>query len=82
MCQFILGIDNKRYGKIKSALENCFVFGNDNYPKDTTQALALLKNYKSESGKNSKSNNNSNSKDGNPGVAFVQLGGGVKSDTS
>ena len=56
-CQLILGADNKRYNEIKSVLANRFVFGNDDYPKDTTQALALLKNYKSEGGKNNKGHN-------------------------
>ena len=49
-CQFILGADNKRYKRLKTELGNRFVFGNDDYPKDITQALALLKNYKYEGG--------------------------------
>jgi hypothetical protein len=72
-CQFILGADNKRYKRLKTELGNRFVFGNDDYPKDITQALALLKNFKHEGGV--KSSNNSNSKDESPGVAFVQPGG-------
>ena len=74
VCQFILGADNKRYKKLKTALANCFVFGNDNYPKDTTQALTLFKNSKDEGGKTSNSNSNSNrnnKKDESLGVAFV-----------
>ena len=63
------------------ALANWFVFGNDDYPKDTTQALALLKNYKHEGGKGSATKSSSN--DESPGVAFAQPGAGwVKQDTS
>ena len=35
-CQFILGADNSRYKNLEIALANQFVFGNDDYPKDTT----------------------------------------------
>ena len=70
-CQFILGADNERYKHLKTELGNRFVFGNNDYPKDITQALALLKNYKYEGG-GGKSKNNNSSKDESPGVAFVQ----------
>ena len=77
-CQFILNSDNKRYKELKTALANRFVFGNDDYPKDTTQALALLKNFKSENKKHSTANKNNdninNSNEENAGVAFVQPG--------
>ena len=66
--QFILGANNKQYKNLKTALANRFVFGNDDYPKDMTQALTLLKNYKNEGGKTS-SNNNKDERP--PGVAFV-----------
>ena len=73
-CQFILGANNKRCKNLKTVLANRFVFGSDNYPKDTTQALALLKNYKDEGGKTGNNNSNSNSnsnKDESPGVVFI-----------
>ena len=54
-------------------LGNRFVFGNDDYLKDITLALALLKNYKYE-GCGGKSNKNNNNKDESPGVAFAQTG--------
>ena len=73
-CQFILGANNKRYKRLKTELGNRFIFGNDDYPKDITHALALLKNYKCEGG-GGKPNNNNNSKDESPVVAFVQPGG-------
>ena len=76
-CQFLLGADNSRYKQLKVELGNRFVFGNDDYPKDTTQALALLKNYKGQkkATTNNNSNNNSNNNaDDKQGVAFVQQG--------
>jgi len=76
-CLFILCADNKRYKGLKLALSNQFVFGTDDYPKNQTQALALLKNYKQpEHGKHSSSNSNSNnSNDEGAGVAMLQPGG-------
>ena len=74
-CQFILEAENSQYKDLKTALVNGFVFGNNDYPKDMMQALALLKNYKNEGGKTS-SNSSNNNKDKSPGVIFVQPGNG------
>ena len=72
-CQFILGADSKRYKRLKTGLGNRFVFGNDDYPNDVTQALAILENYKYEGGGGNSNNNNIN-KDKSPRVVFEQTG--------
>ena len=45
-CMFILGADNGRFKEVKKSLSNTFTFGSDDYPKNITSALALLKNFK------------------------------------
>ena len=81
-CQFLLGADNNRYKQLKVELGNRFVFGNDDYPKDTTQALALLKNYKGQkkatNSNNNNNNNSNNNADDKQGVAFVQPGAAAR----
>ena len=53
---FILGADNRRSKEVKKSLSNAFTFGSDDYPKNVTSALALLKNFKTSDQK--KKNNN------------------------
>ena len=81
-CQFICMSDNVRYGGMKKALENQFLFGSDDYPKNVTQSLALIKNYKG----GGTGNNNNNSKKSNSnqheeaGLAFVGSGRDITND--
>ena len=83
-CMFILGADNKRYKSLKVALANSFVFGTDDYPKNQTQARALLKHYRQPDGEkrsNNNNNNNPNNADGS-GVALVGAGKPAPRDKS
>ena len=45
-CLFISMADSKRYWELKLKLSNNFVFGGYDYPKNLTEALTLLKNFK------------------------------------
>ena len=44
-CLFIRMADSKRYWELKLKLYNTFLFGGDDYPKNLTEDLALLKNF-------------------------------------
>ena len=59
--------DQKRFGALKTELENDFNKGNNNYPTTTNKALRMLVNYKGDR-PNNRNNNNS---DGN-NVSFAQ----------
>ena len=45
-CMFILGADNRRFKEVKKSWSKAFTFGSDDYLKNITSALALLKNFK------------------------------------
>ena len=59
-CMFILGADNRRFKEVKKSLSNAFTFGSDDYSKNITSALALLKNFKTSDQNNNNNNNNNN----------------------
>ena len=44
-CLFISMADSKRYWELELELSNTFVFGGDDFPKNLTEDLALLKNF-------------------------------------
>ena len=46
VCLFISMADSKRYWELKLKLSKKFVLGGDDYQKNLTEALALLKNFK------------------------------------
>ena len=70
-CMFILGEDNGRFKEVKKSFSNAFTFGSDDYPKNITSALALLKNFK-----RSDQNNNNNNEEAEEGLGFMQAGSG------
>jgi hypothetical protein len=43
---FLMGADRNRYGKLIEDLENAFTQGQDNYPRTTTGAYAMLTTWK------------------------------------
>ena len=46
VCLFISMADSKKYWELKLKLSNTFLFGEDDCPKNLTETLALLKNFK------------------------------------
>ena len=67
---FILGTDNWRFKEVKKSLSNAFTFGSDDYPKNITSALALIKNFKT-SDQNNNNNNNNNNEEAEEGLGFM-----------
>jgi hypothetical protein len=49
-CAFLAGVDTKKYGKLKTALNNAYVAGQNNYPKTVESAVTMLSHYMNDKG--------------------------------
>jgi hypothetical protein len=49
-CVFLAGVDTKKYGRLKTELNNAYVAGQNNYPKTVESAVAMLSHYMSDKG--------------------------------
>jgi hypothetical protein len=45
ICVFLAGVDTKRYGRLKTELNNAYVAGQNNYPKTVESAVTILSHY-------------------------------------
>ena len=45
-CAFVINSDLRRYGRLIEELENDYMKGNDNYPRNMVKAYQLLNEYK------------------------------------
>jgi hypothetical protein len=68
-CAFLLGADQKRYGKLIEDIENSHVQKNDKYPKTLVEAYNLLVHWKQD-----KNLLGANDTAGSDGVAFANVG--------
>jgi hypothetical protein len=41
-CVFLAGVDTKKYGRLKTELNNAYVAGQNNYPKTVESAVTML----------------------------------------
>jgi hypothetical protein len=41
-CVFLAGVDPKKYGRLKTELNNAYVAGQNNYPKTLESAMTML----------------------------------------
>jgi hypothetical protein len=41
-CVFLAGVDTKKYGRLKTKLNNAYVAGQNNYPKRVESAVTML----------------------------------------
>ena len=69
-CLFILVADNERYGGVKTALEDNYLLGKQEYPQDLLAAKRLLADFKGASSKVKKASESA----GEQGVAFAEGG--------
>jgi hypothetical protein len=44
-CVFLAGMDTKKYGRLKTGLNNAHVAGQNNYPKTVESAVTMLSHY-------------------------------------
>jgi hypothetical protein len=44
-CVFLAGVDTKKYGRLKTELNNAYVAGQYNFPKTVESAVAMLSHY-------------------------------------
>jgi hypothetical protein len=44
-CFFLAGVDTKKYGRLKTKLNNAYVAGQNNYPKTVESAVTMLSHY-------------------------------------
>jgi hypothetical protein len=50
-CIFLAGVDTKKYGRLKTELNNAFVAGQNNYPRKMVEsAVAMLSYYTNDKG--------------------------------
>jgi hypothetical protein len=49
-CVFLAGVDGKKYGRLKTELNNAYVAGQNNYPKTVENAVAMLSHYMNDKG--------------------------------
>jgi hypothetical protein len=42
---FLVGVDTKKYGRLKTELDNAYVAGQDNYPTTEESAMTMLSHY-------------------------------------
>ena len=49
-CIFLAGVDTKKYGKLKTELNNAYVAGQNNYPKMVESAVTMLSHYMNDKG--------------------------------
>jgi hypothetical protein len=43
--RFLAGVDTKKYGRLKTELNNAYVAGQNNYPKTVESAVTILSHY-------------------------------------
>jgi predicted secreted protein len=44
-CIFLSGVDTRKYGRLKTNLNNAYVAGQNNYPKTVESAVTMLSHY-------------------------------------
>jgi hypothetical protein len=44
-CVFLAGVDAKKYGRLKTELNNAYVAGQNNYPKTVENAVTMLSQH-------------------------------------
>jgi hypothetical protein len=49
-CAFLGGVDTKKYGRLKTELNNAYVAGQNNYPKTVESAVTMLSHYMNNKG--------------------------------
>jgi hypothetical protein len=49
-CVFLAGVDTKKYGRLKTKLNNAYVAGQNNYPKTVESAVTMLSHYMNDKG--------------------------------
>jgi hypothetical protein len=49
-CLFLAGVDTKKYGRLKTELNNAYVAGQNNYPKTDESAVTMLSHYMNDKG--------------------------------
>jgi hypothetical protein len=49
-CVFLAGVDTKKYGRLKTELNNTYVAGQNNYPKMVESAVTMLSHYMKDKG--------------------------------
>jgi hypothetical protein len=49
-CVFLAGVYTKKYGRLKTELNNAYVAGQNNYPKTVKSAVTLLSHYMNDKG--------------------------------
>ena len=49
-CVFLAGVDTKKYGRLKTELNNAYVAGQNNYPKMVESAVTMLSHYMNDKG--------------------------------
>ena len=49
-CIFLAGVDTKKYGRLKTELNNAYVAGQNNYPKTVGSAVTMLSHYMNDKG--------------------------------
>jgi hypothetical protein len=47
---FLAGVDTKKYGRLKTELNNAYVAGQNNYPKTVESAVTILSHYMNDKG--------------------------------
>jgi hypothetical protein len=52
-CIFLAGVDIKKYGRLKTELNNAYVAGQNNYPKTVESAVTMLSHYSMNEGQGS-----------------------------
>jgi hypothetical protein len=49
-CVFLAGVDTKKYGRLKTELNNAYVAGQNNYPKTVESSVTMLSHYMKDKG--------------------------------
>jgi hypothetical protein len=49
-CVFLAGVDTKKYGRLKTELNNAYVAGQNNYPQTVESAVTMLSHYMNDKG--------------------------------
>jgi hypothetical protein len=49
-CVFLAGVDTKKYGRLKTKLNNAYVAGQNKYPKTVESAVTMLSHYMNNKG--------------------------------
>jgi hypothetical protein len=49
-CVFLAGVDTKKYGRLKTELNNAYAAGQNNYPKTVESPVKMLSHYMNDRG--------------------------------